>query len=179
MNDRYLVIDANDSIYKEGTKAECSAFLVDPTTKEIAEAGGLALSIVSFGEWMQRNVYDGSGDRFTDPTEDAGTDPGQDPEWNGVHFTDGVQLPTREEMRAFWQHQRELDDWAHSLTAEQRNRLCDMGYYNDAMKGYCLRAARESGLTEDQSRELLRCFGYALDVMNKEEAEKLYTCTNG
>lgn len=106
-------------------------------------------------------------------------EPGQDPEWNGVHFTDGVQMPTREEMRAFWQHQRELDDWAHSLTTEQINRLCDMGYYNDAMKGYCLRAAREMGLTEDQSRELLRCFGYALDVMDKEEAENLYTCTNG
>ena len=61
----------------------------------------------------------------------------------------------------------------------QRNRLCDMGYYNDAMKGYCLRAAREMGLTEDQSRELLRCFGYALDVMDKAEAENLYRCTNG
>lgn len=173
MNDRYLVIDANDSIYKEGTKAECSAFLVDPTTKEIAEAGGLALSIVSFGEWMQRNVYDGSGDRFTDPTEDAGTDPGQDPE-RPEDPAEGVQLPTREEMQAFWQHQRELDDWAHSLSAEQRNRLCDMGYYNDAMKGYALFAAREMSLTEDQSRELLRCFSYALDMMNKEEAERLY-----
>ena len=44
----------------------------------------------------------------------------------------------------------------------------------DYLKGYALFAARGMGLTEDQSRELLRCFGYALDMMNKEEAEQLY-----
>lgn len=172
---RFYVVDQSDAIIHEGDEASCRAFMRSPTTKEIAEAaGGLDLSIVSFGEWMQRNVYDGSGDRFTDPTEDVGTEPGQVPEWNGVHFTDGVQMPTREEMRAFWQHQRQLDAWAQSLTDEQRKHLCNMGFFNSSVKGYAIRAAQEFGMTEDQTRDFLQCMSYALDMLNADEAEKLY-----
>lgn len=89
-------------------------------------------------------------------------------------YFDGVPMPTAAEIEEEGRKHRELLRWAQSLTAEQRNRLCDMGYYNDAMKGYALFAAREMHLTEEQSRELLRCFSYALDVMTKEDAERLY-----
>ena len=99
---------------------------------------------------------------------------GRAPEWNGVHFTDGVQMPTREEMREFWQHQRQLDAWAQSLTDEQRKHLCNMGHFNGIMRGYAIRAAQEMGLDDDQTRQLLQCYGYALDMLNADEAEKLY-----
>lgn len=55
MNDRYFVVDQTDAIHHDGTEAECRAFLVDPITKEIAAAGGLALRICIASEWERRN----------------------------------------------------------------------------------------------------------------------------
>lgn len=87
---------------------------------------------------------------------------------------DAIILPTPEEIAEDNRKYNELLTWAQSLTDDQRAALCDFGYYNNAMKGYAIRAAKEMELTEDQTRELLRCFSYALDMMDKEEAEKLY-----
>lgn len=82
--------------------------------------------------------------------------------------------PTAEEIAEAARKQKELLAWAGNLTEEQINALSDFGYYNNSMKGYCLRAAKEMELNEEQTRELLNCFAYSLDMMTKEEAEKLY-----
>jgi hypothetical protein len=87
---------------------------------------------------------------------------------------DVIILPTQEEMDEDMRKYNELLSWAQSLTPEQIAFLCDGGWYNNTMKGYAIRAAKEMELTEDQTRELVRCFSYALDMMDKEEAEKLY-----
>ena len=156
------IVDQSDAIHKEGTEAECLAFLADPITKEVAEAGGLSFSLCPVDVWNRRN----SPEDLTDDNP-------------GVIFFDGIPFPieTAEQREADSRKRRELVQWAHSLTTEQINKLCDLGYYNDAMKGYCKAAAREMGLSEDQSRELLQWFGYVLDVMTKEEAENSYRCT--
>ena len=86
-----------------------------------------------------------------------------------------TQVPSDEEVRAAAEKQNELILWAQSLTQEQINFLCDGGWFNKAAKGYAIRAAKEMKLSEDQTQELLRCYSYALDVMDKEDAEKLYT----
>lgn len=85
-----------------------------------------------------------------------------------------IILPTKEELEAFWKEQNALDDWMQSLTDEQLKHLADSGLYNNAMKGYAVRAAQEMQLDKEQTAELLRCFGYALDMLNKEDAERLY-----
>lgn len=85
-----------------------------------------------------------------------------------------IILPTAEEVKEDMRKYNELLKWAQSLTREQIAFLCDGGWYNNTMKGYAIRAAREMELNEDQTRELLRCFSYAFDMMDKEEAEKLY-----
>lgn len=87
---------------------------------------------------------------------------------------DVIILPTAEEIKEDMRKYNELLAWAQSLTREQIAFLCDGGWYNNTMKGYAIRAAREMELNEDQTRELLRCFSYAFDMMDKEEAEKLY-----
>lgn len=87
---------------------------------------------------------------------------------------DCIILPTQEEIEADRRKYNELLAWAQSLTAEQIAFLCNGGWFNNAAKGYCIRAAKEMELTEDQTRELLRCYSYALDMMDKEEAEKIY-----
>ncbi len=66
-------------------------------------------------------------------------------------------------------------DFANSLTEEQINFICDAGYYNDAIKGYVLRAATEANFTKEQIRALLSGLVTAFDYMNKEEADKYYT----
>ena len=88
----------------------------------------------------------------------------------------GDQMPTAETLKDARENRNynNLRKWAESLTEPEINALSDFGYYNNAMKGYAIRAAKEMELTEDQTRELLRCFSYAFDMMDKEEAEKLY-----
>lgn len=88
---------------------------------------------------------------------------------------DYIELPSDDEIKASAQKNKELTEWAQSLTQEQINFLCDGGWFNKAAKGYAIRAAKEMELSEDQTQELLRCYSYALDVMDKEDAEKLYT----
>ena len=87
---------------------------------------------------------------------------------------DAIILPTPEEIAEDNRKYNELLTWAQSLTPDQIAFLCNGGWYNNTMKGYAIRAAREMELNEDQTRELVRCFSYALDMMDKEEAEQLY-----
>ena len=87
---------------------------------------------------------------------------------------DAIILPTPEEIAEDNRKYNELLTWAQSLTPDQIAFLCNGGWYNNTMKGYAIRAAREMELNEDQTREFVRCFSYALDMMDKEEAEKLY-----
>lgn len=85
-----------------------------------------------------------------------------------------IILPTAEEIKEDMRKYNELLTWAQSLTPEQIAFLCDGGWYNSAMKGYAIRAAREMDLDEDQTREFVRNYSYALDMMKKDEAERLY-----
>lgn len=89
-------------------------------------------------------------------------------------MTEGVILPTKEEMKEFWKHRHELDDWAQSLTEEQKDHLCNSGYYNNTIKGYLVLAARDADFTDDQIKALLSGCHYALDMHDKAAAERAY-----
>lgn len=100
-----------------------------------------------------------------------------------------IPLPTEEE-RAEWARQAEehqkLYEWAWSLDKKQINILCDMGYYNDTMKGYLIAACKiardlepdndknKVNLTDGQIHTLLLGLKWALDEKSKEDAEKFY-----
>lgn len=92
-----------------------------------------------------------------------------------LHEADTIELPTEEQHRDFWQHEHELTTWMQSLTPEQIDKLCNAGYYNNAIKGYLLAAAKESGLNAEQQQELLNNLRYCLDTLTKAEADQLYT----
>ncbi len=62
---------------------------------------------------------------------------------------------------------------AHSLTKEQINFLMDGGWYNDAMRGYIITAARYADFSDKEIKRLLNGFRIALNDKNKEEAEKV------
>ena len=69
----------------------------------------------------------------------------------------------------------ELTSVALSIPEEVRYKLCDMGYYNDAMKGYLIAGMRRMGFTESEIRRVVRGMRSAHDELTAEEAERVYT----
>ena len=68
----------------------------------------------------------------------------------------------------------ELMSAAVSIPKEVRYKLCDMGYYNDAMKGYLIAGMRSAGFTEAEISRAVLGMRRAHDELTAEEAEKVY-----
>ena len=64
---------------------------------------------------------------------------------------------------------------AIAVPAEIRYKLCDMGYYNDAMKGYLIAGMRNAGFSESEISRAVRGMREAHDELTAEEAERVYT----
>lgn len=71
--------------------------------------------------------------------------------------------------------ERELISAALSIPEEVRYKLCDMGYYNDAMKGYLIAGMRSAGFTDSEIGRAVRGMRSAHDELTAEEAERVYT----
>lgn len=69
----------------------------------------------------------------------------------------------------------ELMSVAASIPEEVRYKLCNMGYYNDAMKGYLIAGMRRMGFTESEIRRAVLGMRSAHDELTAEEAERVYT----
>lgn len=64
---------------------------------------------------------------------------------------------------------------AVEVPEEVRYKLCDMGYYNDAMKGYLIKGMRNAGFSESEILKAVLGMRSALDELTAEEAERVYT----
>lgn len=71
--------------------------------------------------------------------------------------------------------ERELMAAAASVPKDVRTKLCDMGYYNDAMKGYMIAGMRRMGFSESEIRKAVLGMRAAMDELTVEEAERVYT----
>ena len=69
----------------------------------------------------------------------------------------------------------ELMAKAIAVPEDVRYKLCDMGYYNDAMKGYMIAGMRKMGFTEREIRRAILGMRGAMDELTAEEAERVYT----
>lgn len=87
---------------------------------------------------------------------------------------DYIELPSDDEIKASAQKNKELTDWAQSLTQEQINFLCDSGFYNKAIKGYLIAAAENAEISHEKLIDLQNGLSFALDTYNKKNAEELY-----
>lgn len=87
--------------------------------------------------------------------------------------TEEIIMPTEEEKKTFFAHQHELYKWAFSLTQEQIDFICNGGWYNNAIKGYLIAAAKVADFTNEQTRALLDGLRWALSEKDKAEAEKV------
>jgi hypothetical protein len=70
--------------------------------------------------------------------------------------------------------ERELMAAAVAVPEEVRYKLCDMGYYNDAMKGYMIEGMRIMGFSESEIRRAVLGMRKAMDEKSAEEAEEVY-----
>lgn len=70
---------------------------------------------------------------------------------------------------------RDLISAASSVPEEIRYALCDMGYYNDAMKGYLIAGMRSAGFSESEIGRAVRGMRAAIDEKTAKEAERVYT----
>ena len=69
---------------------------------------------------------------------------------------------------------RELLFRASAVPRDVRYMLCDMGYYNDAMKGYMIAGMQRMGFSESEIRKAVLGMRSAHDELTAEEAEKVY-----
>ena len=70
--------------------------------------------------------------------------------------------------------ERELMAAAVAVPKEVRYKLCDMGYYNDAMKGYMIAGMRVMGFSEADVRKAVLGMRNAQEEKTAEEAEEVY-----
>ena len=71
--------------------------------------------------------------------------------------------------------ERELMSQASEVSTELRYKLCDMGYYNDVMKGYMIVAMKNAGFSTSEIRKAILGMRAAMDEKTAEEAERVYT----
>lgn len=84
-----------------------------------------------------------------------------------------IILPTPEQKEAWRKESAEKIEWANSLTEEQIDFLCDGGWYNNAIRGYVIAAAREADFSNEQINELVNGLRFAFSEKNKRDAEKI------
>ena len=81
---------------------------------------------------------------------------------------------TKEERRAVVEKQRQMDEKAFALTKEERMHICDMGFYNDVIRGYLIKAMENADFEKKEISRALRGLHHAFDDMDATRAEKLY-----
>lgn len=77
-------------------------------------------------------------------------------------------------MEEWVKRERELLSRSAGVPKEVRYKLCDMGYYNDAMKGYMIAGMRKMGFPEAEIRKAVLGMRAAHDELTAEEAERVY-----
>ena len=81
---------------------------------------------------------------------------------------------TEEEIRAAREKVRRMDEKAYALLDEERKHMCDMGFYNDVIRGYLIKAMENGGFEEKEISRALRGLHHAFDDMDAARAEQHY-----
>lgn len=63
---------------------------------------------------------------------------------------------------------------AIALTHEERMNICDMGFYNDVIKGYLIVAMRNKGFKTEEIMRALEGLNWAFDDTTADEAAAVY-----
>ena len=77
-------------------------------------------------------------------------------------------------LKAAIEKRRLMDEKAFALTNEERMHICDMGFYNDVIRGYLIKAMENANFEKKEISRALRGLHRAFDDMDATRAEKLY-----
>ena len=80
----------------------------------------------------------------------------------------------KSERDAAGEKHRQMDEKAFALTEEERMHICDMGFYNDVIRGYLIKAMENAKFENKEISRALRGLHHAFDDMDATRAEKLY-----
>ena len=80
-----------------------------------------------------------------------------------------------EDLKAAIEKRELIDEKAFALTNEERMHICDMGFYNDVIRGYLIKAMENADFEKKEISRAIRGLHHALDDMDATRAEKLYT----
>ena len=80
----------------------------------------------------------------------------------------------KEEIKAAREKHRLMEEKAFALTEEERMHICDMGFYNDVIRGYLIKAMENADFEKKEISRALRGLHHAFDDMDATRAEQLY-----
>lgn len=96
--------------------------------------------------------------------------------WNRWRLWDTMRIlkrGDRGEMSDI-EKRKQMDEKAFALTDEERMHICDMGFYNDVIRGYLIKAMQNADFEEKEISRALRGLHWAFDDVDATRAEKLY-----
>ena len=79
-----------------------------------------------------------------------------------------------EEIKAAREKHRLMDETVYNLTEEERMHICDMGFYNDVIRGYLIKAMENADFEKKEISRALRGLHHAFDDMDATQAEQHY-----
>jgi hypothetical protein len=78
------------------------------------------------------------------------------------------------EMKAAIEKRMMMNEKAFSLSEEERMHICDMGFYNDVIRGYLIKAMENADFEKKEISRALRGLHHAFDDLDAMRAEKIY-----
>ena len=87
--------------------------------------------------------------------------------------TEYIVIPSEEEIKADFEKYGKMLAWAHTLSQEQMDFLCNCGWYNNTIRGYLIAAAREAEFSDEQIRQLLSGLRWAFSEKTKADADEI------
>lgn len=85
---------------------------------------------------------------------------------------DTVRIPSADEMDAFIKDQEILESHVKSLTDEEKDKVFDMGYHNNTVKGYIVLSMKEAGFSEEDITKAITKADKVLKTNSAQEARK-------
>ena len=85
-----------------------------------------------------------------------------------------IMVMTADEKKAAVEEYRGMLNWVKTLSGAQIDFLFNGGWYNEAVKGYLIAAARVAEFSDNQIKDLLSGLRMALSEIDKSDAETIY-----
>lgn len=82
--------------------------------------------------------------------------------------------PSKEEMQAIMAEEMRMEEMAQAMTDAERLHIMDMGFYNESIKGYLVRAMKNADFSREDIAKALGGLRWAFDDITASEAAEEY-----